>query len=83
MTAAKALGEVIDHFAKTGTHPGDWWAPTEDGSELCLEHEGHGVKFWLDINRDGTIELLWKPSAGAPVQTFKFAALPAADGSSK
>lgn len=61
MKASDVLTEVLDYFARTGCNPGDWWAPTDDGSELCLEFNGNdGAKFWLDLSKDGTIQLLWK-----------------------
>lgn len=55
------LGDILDHFRDAKTHPGDEWAFDEDHDSLCLDFwGGDGTKFWLDLQRDNTIHILWK-----------------------
>lgn len=61
MDAAALLTEIVDHFAKTGENPGDWWAHCDDYTSYSLDHTSKdGTKFWIDLDKDGTITLLWK-----------------------
>jgi len=70
--AAKVLGEILDHFQKTERWPSDDWAFDDDYSSLCLDHQSRdGSKFWLDIERDGTLRVMWK-SAGGEVNSLTF-----------
>lgn len=75
MKSTKLLNDALDHFAKNDCYPGDWWAFTDDGSELCLEYAEGDARFWIDLNRDGTVTLLWRPTKDAAPQIAKFAAL--------
>ena len=71
--AERILGEILDHFKKNDLKPEDAWAFPDDYSSLCLDHQSpDGTKFWLDIERDGTIMILWKPKGSKPqVLTFR------------
>ena len=74
MTDAKqVLNEVLDYFEKEDTTPGDWWAFPDDFSSLCLEFrsEKDDTTFWLDMERDGTIRLVWRP-AGSELKSLTF-----------
>ncbi|HYT41954.1 MAG TPA: hypothetical protein VEP90_06385 [Methylomirabilota bacterium] len=56
------MTQIIDHFACAGESPGDWWAHDDDRTSYCLDHQSRdGTKFWIDLDKDGTITLLWKP----------------------
>lgn len=72
--ARKAIGEIIDRFADGKETPGDAWAPSEDRTSFGLDYQGRdGCKFWLDLDRDGTITLYWVPPSGER-QIVKFTA---------
>ncbi len=64
--AKQVLAEVIDYFADNEESPGDWWAPSEDRTSLGLDwrasHEGR--KFWIDLDKDGTVTIYWKRPGG-------------------
>ena len=68
LEAAAMLTEIIDHFANTEERPEDW-AHDDTGRSFCLDYRSKdGAKFWLDLDKDGTITVLWKPAgADAPV----------------
>lgn len=73
MDAAKVLGEILDHFVSNGTSPEDAWAFCDDYTSLGLDHRSpDGTKFWLDLNRDGTIHVLWKAAETEVPQTLVF-----------
>ncbi len=72
MTAEQMLNEVLDHFARTRSHPGDDWAPSDDGDTLCLDYAKDGVKFLIDLDRDGTITLLWKKTGTTTPKIITF-----------
>jgi hypothetical protein len=75
MTAEIVLGEVLDHFAKSGETPENWWAFSDDQTELCLDHTSKdGSKFWLDLCQDGTIIILWKEAGAETPKILKFTA---------
>lgn len=67
--ASEILTEIINHFAKTGETPGDWWAHDDAFESYCLDHIGKDeTKLWIDLNKDGSIGLLWKPQGdGSPL----------------
>ena len=68
--AKRILGEILDHFKKNDLNPEDAWA--FDYSSLGLDHQSpDGTKFWLDLDRDGTIMILWKPRGSKP-QVLRF-----------
>lgn len=74
--ARQIIGEVLDHFRSPDRHLGDEWAFADDNSSMGLDHRSpDGTKFWLDLNRDGTIVILWKPPGSAP-QTVTLLAPP-------
>lgn len=64
--AKQVLNEALDYFQRENESPGEWWAFPDDGSSLCLDYESEkdGTKFWLDIERDGTIHIMWRPASG-------------------
>lgn len=67
------LAEILDHFDAAESSPGDNWAFCDDRSSLGLDYRSpDGTKFWLDINKDGTISIFWRPS-GADGQSLTFA----------
>lgn len=71
--AQQVLTEVLDYFQREDTTPGGRWAFPNDGSGLCLyfKSEKDGTKFWLDICRDGTIHIMWKP-VGQDLKSLNF-----------
>lgn len=70
--ATKILNEALDYFEKTETDPGGGWAFCDDYSSMGLDFKSPaGDKFWLDIERDGTILVMWK-SAGGEVNSLTF-----------
>jgi hypothetical protein len=75
MKVAALLTEIIDHFANAKESPGDWWAHDDEFSSYCLDHQARdGTKFWLDLDKDGTITLLWKPAGKERPEIIKFVA---------
>lgn len=71
MDTPALLTEIIDYFATAKESPGDFWAHPDDLSSYCLDHQARdGTKFWIDLEKDGTIMVLWKP-AGQTVPTIK------------
>lgn len=64
--AKRVLNEVLDYFQETNTSPGGWWAFPDDCSSLCLDFQAEKdpTKFWLDLERDGTVRIIWKPEGG-------------------
>jgi hypothetical protein len=73
--SAKALlTEIIDYFAICDDTPGDFWAHDEDRTSYCLDYRSSdGTKFWIDLDKDGTITLLWKPLGQGQPQIMTFA----------
>jgi len=66
--ASSLLTEIIDHFAHAKESPGDWWAHPDDFSSYCLDHQSHdGTIFWLDLEKDGTIRIVWRATGKPPV----------------
>lgn len=64
--AKSIMTEIIDRFAD-GTYggPGDEWAPDEDHASYGLDCRGKdGCKFWLDLDKNGTITIFWKRPDG-------------------
>lgn len=71
--AAIVLGKILDHFQQSDTRPGEDWAFDDEFSSLCLDYlSPHGAKFWLDIERDGTIRIIWSPGNGGEVNSLTF-----------
>jgi hypothetical protein len=71
MDAKQFLNEIIAHFAAAKEGPGQDWAHDDGFTSYCLDHLGSdGTKFWIDLEDDGTICILWKP-AGQHVPTIK------------
>lgn len=63
--AKLVLNEILDYFQSNDRNPGGDWAFPDDFSSLCLDYrDRHDTKFWLDIERDGTIRLVWQPLGG-------------------
>jgi chromatin segregation and condensation protein Rec8/ScpA/Scc1 (kleisin family) len=64
--AKQVVNEVLDYFQKNGTDPGGWWAFPDDFSSLCLDFDStkDDTMFWLHIERDGTLRLVWRPKGG-------------------
>jgi len=71
--AQKLLGAILDHYQNNDTRPGEDWAFDDEFSSLCLDClSPDGSKFWLDIERDGTIRVLWSPGNGKDVTSLTF-----------
>ncbi len=63
--AKQIINEILDYFQSKDRDPGGDWAFPDDFSSLCLDYrDRHETKFWLDIERDGTIRIVWKPLDG-------------------
>jgi hypothetical protein len=71
--AEQVLAEIIDHFADGDENPGDHWCPDEHRTSYGLDYKGKdGRKFWLDLDKDGTITVFWKrPSGDHSVVVFR------------
>lgn len=71
MDGAAFLTEIIAYFSTAKESPGDAWAHPDDFSSYGLDHQSRdGTKFWIDLEQDGTIMVLWKP-VGQQVPTIK------------
>lgn len=74
MNASAILTEIIDHFITAKESPGDFWAHDDAFQSYCLDHKARdGTVFWLDLEHDGTIRLVWKP-ARAEMRSMNFVA---------
>jgi hypothetical protein len=63
--AKQFLNEILDYFQDRDRKPGGDWAFPDDFSSLGLDYrDRHETTFWLDIERDGTIRIVWKPLGG-------------------
>ncbi len=61
--SSEFLSKIIDHFAESDDGPPGDWAHDTDCSSYALEHRGKdGTRFWIDLDKDGTISVLWKPA---------------------
>lgn len=68
---ATILKEIIHHFASNDIDRD--WAHADDMSSYGLDHRSEdGTKFWLDINEDGTIVVLWKPLGAVEPTVLRF-----------
>ncbi len=57
------LAEVLDYFKAANLYPEDCWCFDDNDGSLGLDHRSaDGTKFWLNLNRDGSIEIYWKPA---------------------
>jgi len=74
MDAKALLTEIIDHFANSVDTPDSWWAHSDDGTAYCLDHSSGSIKFWIDLDKDGTITLLWKRGTENEPTVMKFVA---------
>ncbi len=74
--ASAVLTEIIDYFAASNEGAGGEWAHPDDFSSYCLDFQGEdGTKFWLDLEKDGTIHLMWK--RGEAMKSMNFGLMPA------
>ncbi len=61
------FGDLIDYLASGDLSLGEDWAASEDLDSYGLDWRApDGTKFWLTLNRDGTIDVYWRPD-GRPV----------------
>lgn len=76
MSDAKTLlNEIIAYFATAKESPGDFWAHDDNFSSYCLDHKARdGTIFWLDLEDDGTIRIVWRPAGAAKSQSQTFVA---------
>lgn len=59
--AKHLLNEILDYFQAEDRDPGGDWAFPDDFSSLGLDYRDRfDTKLWLDLERDGTIHLVWK-----------------------
>ena len=73
--ARTLLTEIIDYFANCDEKPGDFWAHDDEFESYCLDHRSKdGTKFWLDLEKDGTISIMWKPATAAKPTVMFFTA---------
>lgn len=67
------INEILDYFSRAEINPGSDWAFDEDQSSLGVDfRSSDGTKFWLDINRDGTLSIFWKPADRPSGETLTF-----------
>ena len=73
-TSAQMLNESLNYFQTKEIDPGDGWAFPDDYSSLCLDFRGtDDTAFWLDLERNGTIRVVWRPN-GAKLRSMTFVA---------
>lgn len=73
MTGKEIVIAVLDHMQANDLRPEDAWAFSDDYESLGLDHRSpDGSKFWLDLDRDGTITILWKPAGADTPNVCKF-----------
>jgi hypothetical protein len=69
------LTEIINHFITAKTGPGDFWAHDDQFESYCLDYKSEdGGIFWLDLESDGTIRIVWKANHNASIQSQTFVA---------
>lgn len=61
------LTEILDWFTTNDKTPGDWWAPSDCRTSYGLDWRSEigDRKFWLDLDKDGTITIYWKRPDGS------------------
>lgn len=65
MDAKRFINEILDYFEKSDRDPGGDWAFPDDFSSLGLDFQGRdGAVFWIDIDREGHVKLVWRNPAG-------------------
>lgn len=73
MDAKQMLNEALDHFQENNESPGGAWAFDDECQSLGLDYRSRDkCKFWLDLDRDGTVTILWKPVGADSPNVFKF-----------
>ena len=71
--SVKTINEILDYFEKVETDPGGDWAFPDDYSSLCLDFRGKdNTVFWIDIERDGSIRLIWRPGNNGEFKSMTF-----------
>ena len=81
--AKQFLNEIIAHFATSKEGPGEDWAHDDAFTSYCLDHRAKdGTRFWIDLEDDGTISILWKPAGQEKpiIKRFVTPSQPAASG---
>lgn len=74
VTGKDLLNEILDYFKDNERErPDRDWAFPEDYSSYCFDHRSrNGTKFWVDLERDGTIKIFWRKAGGqAEVAIFE------------
>jgi hypothetical protein len=70
--ARTLLSDILDYFIENDVHPGDEWSFSDDQTTFGLDFWGKdGTKFWLNLNRDGTIDIFWKRAGVIRLGKFK------------
>jgi hypothetical protein len=73
MSGQALLTEIIDYFATKDEGLGDMWAHPDDFSSYGLDYRNRdGTQLWIDLDKDGTITVLWKRPDNSKVQVKKF-----------
>jgi hypothetical protein len=73
--AKTLLNEIIAYFATAKESPGDFWAHDDNYSSYCLDHKARdGTIFWLDLEDDGTIRIMWQPGSETKLRSMTFVA---------
>lgn len=74
-TAAELLTEIIDYFITAKESPGDFWAHDDSYQSYCLDHKARdGTIFWLDLEHDGTIRIVWQRPQDEKLKSMTFVA---------
>ena len=76
MTGSELLTEIVDYFATKQDGLGDMWAHPDDFSSYCMDYRSRdGTQLWIDLEKDGSIVVLWKCKDNIKPHVLKFTAL--------
>lgn len=71
----KLLTEIIAFFSTCQEGLGDGWAHDSEFKSYGLDYRHrNGTVFWLDLEDDGTIHVLWKPVGQDSATSMRFSA---------
>ena len=73
VTGKDLINEILDYF-KDNEHerPDRDWAFQEDFSSYNYDYQSRkGTKFWIDLERDGTIKVFWRVGDKREVAVFE------------
>jgi len=73
--AKKLLNEIIAFFSTCQEGLGDGWAHDDEFTSYGLDYRHrNGTQWWLDLENDGIIRILWKPVGQDKPTTMYFSA---------